>query len=113
MKKAVMLGALAAAFVAFAAPAASAAQGDSANGAVYTLTNAASGNGVANFSRSADGTLNLEATYATGGNGTGANLGSQGSVALSSNGKLPFAANRARRSTSELAAHGYGLNVVL
>ena len=112
MKKAVMLGALAAAFVAFAAPAASAAQGDSANGAVYTLTNAASGNGVANFSRSADGTLNLEAIYATGGNGTGANLGSQGSVALSDNGKLLFAVNAGSNSISEFAVRADGLKLL-
>ena len=114
MKKAVMLGVLAAAFVAFAAPAASAAQGDAANGngAVYTLTNAASGNGVAAFSRSADGTLNLVATYATGGNGTGANLGSQGSVALSDNGKLLFAVNAGSNSISEFAVRVDGLKLV-
>ena len=47
MKKALLLAALATAVVAIAVPAASAASRESANGAVYTITNAASGNGVA------------------------------------------------------------------
>jgi 6-phosphogluconolactonase len=112
MKKALMLAALTAAFVAFAAPAASAAQGDSANGAVYTITNAASGNGVAYFSRNDDGALSLVATYATGGNGSGANLGSQGSVALSDNGKLLFAVNAGSNSISEFAVRADGLKLL-
>jgi len=112
MKKAVMLAALAAAFVAFAAPAASAAQGDTANGALYTITNATTGNGVAYFSRDADGALSLVATYATGGNGTGANLGSQGAVALSGNGKLLFAVNAGSNSISEFAVRADGLKLL-
>jgi 6-phosphogluconolactonase len=102
MKKAVMLAALAAALIAIAAPASSAAPNDAA-GAVYTITNAASGNGVAYFARSAGGVLTLAATYATGGNGTGTNLGSQGAVALSDDGKLLFAVNAGSGSISEFA----------
>ena len=112
MKRAVMFAALAAAFIAFAAPAASAAQSNAANGAVYTITNAATGNSVAYFSRSADGALNLVATYATGGKGTGANLGSQGSVTLSDDGKLLFAVNAGSNSISEFAVRADGLKLL-
>ena len=51
-------------------------------GAVYTLTNAASGNAVAVFDRAADGSLTPDGTVATGGLGTGAGLGSQGALVL-------------------------------
>lgn len=45
--------------------------GSSRPGAVYTLTNAASGNGVIAFQRASDGALTPIATFATGGRGTG------------------------------------------
>ena len=51
-------------------------------GAVYTLTNSASGNAVAVFDRAADGSLTPDSTVATGGLGTGAGLGSQGALVL-------------------------------
>ena len=50
---------------------------------VYTLTNSAAGNAVAVFARADDGTLAPAGTVATGGLGTGANLGSQGSIIAS------------------------------
>lgn len=56
-------------------------------GAVYTLSNAASGNAVIAYSRSRDGGLTPLATYATGGLGSGAGLGSQGAVTLSDDGR--------------------------
>ena len=43
-------------------------------GAVYTLTNAAGGNGVIAFHRAADGSLTPLGTFATGGNGAGGTL---------------------------------------
>src|SRR5207247_11098924 len=49
-------------------------------GAVYTLTNAASGNAVVAFSRSASGELAPAGTFATGGLGGGSGLRSQGGV---------------------------------
>jgi 6-phosphogluconolactonase (cycloisomerase 2 family) len=50
--------------------------------AVYTMTNAASGNAVLGFLRAADGSLSsMAAPFATGGIGTGSALGSQGAVA--------------------------------
>jgi 6-phosphogluconolactonase (cycloisomerase 2 family) len=110
MKKALLLVALATAVLAIAVPAASAA---SRNAAVYTITNAATGNGVAAFSRGANGSLTLVATYAAGGNGTGANLGSQGAVALSDKGKLLFAVNAGSDSISEFAVReDGGLNLL-
>ena len=60
-------------------------------GAVYTLTNSASGNAVAVFDRAADGSLTPDGTVATGGLGTGAGLGSQGAIVLD-HGRL-FAVN--------------------
>ena len=47
------------------------ADGDDRHGAVYTLTNAASGNGVIAFRRAADGSLTPLGTFATGGLGVG------------------------------------------
>lgn len=53
-----------------------------AKGAVYTLTNQASGNAVAVFKRAKNGKLKPRGTVATGGLGTGAGLGSQGAIVL-------------------------------
>ena len=57
-----------------------------AGGAVYTLTNGASGSRVVVFDRGAGGGLHAVHSFATGGHGTGANLGSEGAVALSPDG---------------------------
>lgn len=62
-------------------------------GAVYVQTNQASGNEIAVFQRSADGTLTLSGTVSTGGLGTGAGLGSQGSVMLSGDGRWLLTVN--------------------
>ena len=56
---------------AFAAP-------QNTNGAVYTLSNAAGGNEVLVYERSANGALAFQGSYPTGGLGRGAGLGSQG-----------------------------------
>jgi 6-phosphogluconolactonase len=69
-------------FLALAGPAmASGGRG----GAVYTLTNSTSGNAVAVFDRDRDGSLTARGTVPTGGNGTGAGLGSQGALVLDHN----------------------------
>src|SRR5260221_14535063 len=52
-----------------------------ADGVVYTLTNAAAGNGILAFFNGADGKLTAAESVATGGNG--AALGSQGAHATS------------------------------
>ena len=59
--------------------------------AVYTQTNSAAGNAVQVLARSDDGTLTPAGSYATGGLGTSAGLGSQGAVALSDNGRVLLA----------------------
>jgi 6-phosphogluconolactonase (cycloisomerase 2 family) len=69
------------------------AGGGSGEQAVYTLTNQASGNAVAIFTRAADGRLTAAGTVRTGGTGTGAGLGSQGALALNDEGQLLFAVN--------------------
>src|SRR5437763_5911745 len=111
MRKTLLFAALTVAVAAVAVPAAASAA-DTARGAVYTLTNSASGNAVAAFTRGADGSLVPTATYATGGVGTGANLGSQGALALSDNGKRLFAVNAGSNSISELAVRNDGLELV-
>lgn len=80
---------VAAALVAFAAPAA--ASDDS--GTVYTSTNSAAGNEIRAFDRAPDGSLSPAGTFATGGAGTGAGLGSQGAVQLDDHGKRLFTVN--------------------
>ncbi len=51
-------------------------------GAVYVLSNQASGNEVLVYHRSANGSLSASGSFSTTGDGTGAGLGSQGSVIL-------------------------------
>jgi 6-phosphogluconolactonase len=62
-------------------------------GHVYVQTNAASGNSVVSFARDADGDLTHEETVATGGLGTSAGLGSQASVAITTDGDHLLAVN--------------------
>jgi 6-phosphogluconolactonase (cycloisomerase 2 family) len=101
--------AIATVVAAIAAQAASAAQ--DTPGAVYTLTNAQSGNAVAYFSRSAQGALTYEGTFATGGNGTGGGLGSQRAVVLSDDGRDLYAVNAASNTVSKFAVEPNGLRL--
>jgi 6-phosphogluconolactonase len=75
------------ALFAFAVPVTAAAHEVDRFGAVYTMTNAASGNAVLAYARAADGRLSMRGTYITGGLGTGSVLASQGAVTLSSDGR--------------------------
>ena len=68
--------------------------------APYTLTNSASGNAVAIFDRASDGSLTPDRTVPTGGNGTGAGLGSQGALVL--DGNRLFAVNAGSHTISLL-----------
>src|SRR2546426_10418470 len=86
--------------------------GDSGPRAVYTLTNQVSGNAVAVFARSGDGTLTAAGTFATGGAGTGAGLGSQGAVTLSDDGRLLFAVNAGSNDVSVFQVDPQGLSLV-
>jgi 6-phosphogluconolactonase (cycloisomerase 2 family) len=81
-------------------------------GAVYTLTNQASGNGVAVFHRAADGSLTYSATAPTGGLGTGAGLGSQGAVVLSDDNRHLLAVNAGSDDISLFAVDEDGLSLV-
>ena len=78
-------------------------------GAIYTLSNAVSGNQVLEYRRAADGTLTYSGTVASGGAGTGANLASQGSVVLSDDREWLFAVNAGSNSISSFAVHSGGL----
>ena len=87
-------------------------EGDNGPRAVYTLTNQVSGNAVAVFARSGDGTLTAAGTFATGGTGTGAGLGSQGAVTLSDDGRLLFAVNAGSNDVSVFQVDPQGLSLV-
>jgi 6-phosphogluconolactonase (cycloisomerase 2 family) len=60
---------------------------------VYTLTNSPAGNAVLAFARAADGSLSPRGSFATGGDGSGAALGSQGALVLSDDGRRLLAVN--------------------
>jgi len=98
--------------VAATAAAANASSARKSPGAVYTLTNSPAGNAVAVFDRAADGTLTAAGSYSTGGLGTGAGLGSQGSIILSRGGQRLFAVNAGSNSISELRVTHEGLQLV-
>jgi 6-phosphogluconolactonase len=90
---------------------ANAARAGNAPGAVYTLTNSPFGNTVAAFDRAVDGTLTAQGTFATGGTGTGSNLGSQGAVVLSDDGRQLYAVNAGSNSISSFAVRPNGLEL--
>ena len=67
-------------------------------GAVFTLTNEASGNRLAVFPRDGQGRIGTPSFYPTGGNGSGGGLGNQGAVALSADSHLLYAVNAGSNS---------------
>ena len=87
------------------------AASENAFGAVYTLTNAASGNEVLVYNRSSDGALAFQGSYATGGLGSGAGLGSQTAVILSKNNHWLFAVNAGSNQISAFAVSAEGLQL--
>ncbi len=84
----------------------------SGGGAVYTLTNSASGNAVQEFERAADGNLSAGGAFDTGGLGTGGGLGSQGAIALSDNNRWLFAVNAGSNDISVFAVQPGQLSLV-
>lgn len=68
-------------------------------GAVYVMTNA-SANAIVVYGRKANGALVQLTSVATGGQGTGAALGSQGALVLSADGRWLFAVNAASNDIS-------------
>lgn len=92
-----------------ASPAANAVTlGADAPGAVYALTNQASGNAVAMYARAADGSLAWLGSVSTGGLGAGSSLGSQGALALSDDGRWLFAVNAGSNDVSAFRIDGTG-----
>ena len=83
--------------------------GGGQRGFVYTETNGAN-NAVLVFNRAADGALSLAATVPTGGAGGGVvSVGSQGTLALSQNGRWLFVANEGDSSISVMERTPAGL----
>ncbi len=80
-------------------------------GAVYALTNAPSGNAVVVYDRGANGSLEPSGSYATGGAGTGAGLGSQGAIIVSDDYQWLFAVNAGSNSVSSFRIHARGLEL--
>jgi 6-phosphogluconolactonase len=89
---------------------ASGAMADSSAGKVYTLTNSSSGNAVKVFDRAGDGSLSPGGEFASGGAGTGTDLGNQGALVL--DGSLLFAVNAGSDSISAFAVRRDALDLV-
>ncbi len=81
-------------------------------GAVYTLSNQASGNDVIVFPRSFDGSLGNPAHYPTGGTGSGGGLGNQGAVILSTDGRWLVAVNAGSNDISVFRVRRTELDLV-
>jgi 6-phosphogluconolactonase len=76
------------------------------DGAVYTMTNAVSGNQVLVFDRRSDGSLSPRRSFHTGGTGSGGGLGNQGALALSGSGQWLLAVNPGSDSVSVFFVFG-------
>lgn len=94
------LAALVLASAVLSMPLMAAAPSSGVEGAVFSLSNAASGNSVRVFDRMADGSLAPRRNVATGGTGTGGGLGNQGALALSDSGHWLLAVNPGSNSVS-------------
>ena len=81
-------------------------------GTVYVQTNQSAGNEIAIYSRSTDGTLTFSTMVSTGGLGTGAGLGSEGSLIVSNNGRWLFAVNAGSNEISAFRINSNGLTLV-
>ena len=81
-------------------------------GAVYTMTNNASGNAVIMFHRTAHGLLVPGGTFPTGGMGSGDGLGNQGALALSDGNRWLFVVNPGSNDVSVFRVEPDGLTLV-
>src|SRR6266496_1806412 len=81
-------------------------------GAVYTLNNSSAGNSVLMYNRFANGQLSLGGTFATGGLGSGAGLGSQGALTLDASNRFLFAVNAGSNSITVFQVTYSGLNFI-
>ena len=82
------------------------------SGAVFTLSNSPAGNRVLVYERSADGSLLAVGAVPTGGTGTGAGLGSQGSLTLSANHRWLYAVSAGSNEVSVFRVRGTTLQLV-
>jgi 6-phosphogluconolactonase (cycloisomerase 2 family) len=103
------IGAALAVAISFAINGAPLAQ--TSGGAVYTASNSAAGNRVLMLDRSADGTLALVDSFATGGTGSGNGLGNQGGVTMTADGKFLLVVNAGSHDVSVLETTPGGLVV--
>src|SRR5512144_1436022 len=83
-----------------------------APGAVYTETNAPTGNAVQQFQRAQDGTLTPAGTFATGGTGSSTPGGRQGAVTLSDDGHTVYAVNSGSDTVSAFRVTQRGLALI-
>jgi 6-phosphogluconolactonase len=81
---------------------------DGASGTVYTISNAAAGNELATYSRSADGSLTPAGAVSAGGLGTGGGLASQGAVVVTDDGHTVLAVNPGSNSVAAFAVGADG-----
>ena len=96
-------------------PALSNAETHGSTGAVFVMTNAASGNEIIAYGRNADGSLEQGRRFTTGGRGSGGvtdPLASQGSLTLTADRSLLLAVNAGSGSISVFRVHGDTLSLV-
>jgi len=79
------------------------------SGMVFTSSNDAAGNELLVYARAPDGGLMMVTHASTGGQGSGAGLGSQGAVTLSRDGRFVFVVNAGSNSVSTFALQGDAL----
>jgi 6-phosphogluconolactonase len=92
-------------------PARSNAETQGSTGAVFVMTNAASGNEIIAYKRNGDGSLEQGRSFSTGGRGSGGvtdPLGSQGSLTLTDDRSFLLAVNAGSGSISVFRVHGIG-----
>jgi 6-phosphogluconolactonase len=82
------------------------------DGAVFTMDNSSSANHVFMFDRQENGALSFAGEVPTGGQGTGAGLGSQGGVILSEGHRWLFVVNAGSHEISAFAVSPKGLELV-
>jgi len=82
------------------------------SGMVFTSSNAVAGNELLVYARRADGTLSLHLRAATGGQGSGAGLGSQGAVTISGDGRYLFVVNALSNTVSTFSLRAQDLQLL-